>query len=117
MAVIVPDYRIYDHSLVQVIWANMATGDTAVEHRVNDKPELVMVQAEGVFNATRVSMLGSLSNVAYVTATDMTQTAIAFTANGAASVLDPYVYWKPVITSGSADNVRVTLSYWVSDAT
>lgn len=117
MAIITPNYNITNHTQVVVTWANMATGDVAIAHRVNDKPELAIVQAEGTFNASRVAMTGSLSNVAYVSATDMTQTAISFTANSATSILEPFLYWKPTVTAGSSDSITITLAYWVSDAT
>lgn len=113
MATINPTYNVLQDSLVSVTWANMTTGDIAGAHYVRGKPALTTVQAEGTFNSTRIGLTGSLSNVAYIPATDMTQTAISFTANGAVGVLEPYVYWKPTISSGSSDNVTITLSYWV----
>ena len=113
MAVITPSFNTVLERLVQVTWANMTTGDTAAVHTIRGKNDLLTVQAEGTFSGgTRISLTGSVSNVAFIAATDMTQIAIAFTGNAACGVLEPFTYWKPTIASGSSDNVTVTLSYW-----
>lgn len=113
MAIINPTYNTTLERLVTVTWANMTTGDTAAVHGIRGKNDLLTMQAEGTFSGgTRVGMTGSLSNVTFITATDMTQTAIAFTANGACGILEPFTYWKPTIASGTGDSVTVTLAYW-----
>lgn len=113
MAIIKPTYNTTLERLVTVTWANINSADTEDAHIIRGRPDLLTVQAEGTFNAnTRVTLTGSLSNVAYIRATDMTQTAISFSANGASGVLEPFIYWKPVVSGGTTDNVTVTLSYW-----
>jgi hypothetical protein len=113
MAVIIPTFNTTLERLTTVTWANLTTGDTAAVHAIRGKNDLLTVQAEGTFSGgTRITMTGSLSNVAFITATDMTQTAIAFTSNGACGILEPFTYWKPTIASGSSDSITVTLAYW-----
>ena len=113
MAVLIPTFNTTLERLTTVTWANLTTGDTAAVHAIRGKNDLLTMQAEGTFSGgTRITMTGSLSNVAFITATDMTQTAIAFTSNGACGILEPFTYWKPTIASGSSDSITVTLAYW-----
>ena len=113
MATIVPRY-LSDKDYVLVSWPGMATGDVALPHRVLGKPDMVVAQVEGTFNNTKIAIQGSLSNVAYVSATDMTQSTIQFSSNAAAGVLEPFTYWKPTVSFGATDNVSIYLSYWVA---
>lgn len=114
MSVIPAKYNQTD-KVVIVTWANMSSADTAAPHLVKSKPAIVVVQAEGLFaGGTKVAIQGSLSNVSFVTSSDMTLTPIAITANAIVSVLDSCLYYKPTVTSGTGDNVTISLCYWNS---
>ena len=116
MAIINPTYTRNLERLITVTWSHITTADTTSVHLIRGKPDLLTVQAEGTFaGGTRVTLTGSVSNVAFIAATDMTQTPILFTANGAAGILEPFTYWKPVVSGGTADNITVSLSYWADE--
>ena len=115
MAVIKPTYNVELERLVTVRWANVSSADTTVPYRIRGKHDLLAVQAEGTWNSTTMKLQGSLSNVALVNASDMTQSTISFTAHAAAGVLEPLVYWKPVVSGGTGDSVTITLTHWVDE--
>jgi hypothetical protein len=114
MAVISPTYNVFLDSLVIATWANMHTGDTAEPHFVHGKPALVAVQAEGTFNGgTAVGIQGSITGINFTDASTATHGTLSMTGNTVSGVLEAYPYWKPTINSGTADNVTVSLSYWI----
>lgn len=100
------------NDLVTVTWSNLTANESAPVHQVRQRPDMMVVQFEGVWGNATATLQGSVSNVAYQTATDMKQTAISVSANAGYSVLEPYTYWRPTITGNVLTNVTVTLSYW-----
>lgn len=115
MAIINPTYNRDLERLITVTWANITSADTPATHMIRGKQELIAVQAEGTWGGATCRLTGSLSNVTFNNASDMTQSPIAFTANAGAGVIEPYVYWKPSVTGGTGANVTVTMSYWVDE--
>jgi hypothetical protein len=99
-----------DH--VIVTWSNITANEMNSPHTVRSRPDLMAVQFEGAWGNATATIQGSLSNVAYVAATDMKQATISVSANAGYSVLEPYIYWQPSVSGNTETNVTVTLAYW-----
>lgn len=99
--------------LIVVTWSDITANEPCETHIARGQPILTAVQAEGTWGNATVQLLGSLSNVSFVAASDMKQEPIAFSDNAAAGVLEPYIYWKPSCSGNTETAVSVTLAYWV----
>lgn len=94
-----------DKSLHQTIFTwtgatNGGTPDTFAPVKVDRRLYSATIQASGTFATGSVALHGSLDGTNYVALDDADGTTIALTAAGVASVRDPVVYLKPVLSSG-----------------
>ena len=114
MAIVTPTTET-KHGRVTVKWSGVVTGDTITKHVVIGRPDLIVFQGGGTFaNGSSVGLTGSADGTEFIAATDMTQTAIsAKLAAFAVGVLEPFMQFKPTITSGSSDAVDFWLTYWI----
>ena len=115
MATVTPTItRLSGQDGTKVTWADMATGDTIVSHKVIRKPDRASVQAAGTFaGGTAIGLTGSNDGTNFAVLDDAGGTAISSkTAAFFEGLRDAVIEFKPTIASGSADSVTVTLVYW-----
>lgn len=113
MAVITPTYN-KTNNYTLVTWKNMSSTDTALPHSVLAKHVDPSVQFEGTFaGGTVASMLGSMSNITYSPCLNSTRASVSATAAALAEIATSSPYYKPSVTSGTADSVTINLIYWM----
>ena len=86
--------------------ATTETGDPEVAPQFPTKS----VQVTGSFNGGTVVIEGSNDGVTYATLSDVTGTALSFTANGVEKVSENTRYIRPRVSAGSVTAVRVALT-------
>jgi len=97
-----PFYQVYK-------WASIGNSDAALPVKIDRAAYAVMVQVDGTFGGTSVAIHGSLDGVTYGALASHANTALAVTSAGMASVRDPVLYIKPVLTGGSGSSVNVLI--------
>lgn len=94
----------------KVVWSGIVTGDTIVALPVTGyNASLISAQVGGTFGGATVTLEVSNDGVTYAGAKDLHGTAVSLTAAGLVQVPSSAMYIKPVVTSGSANSIDVTL--------
>lgn len=94
-----------------ITWSGASTGDTFTPTSVHTGPfYMASIHVSGTFaNGTSVSLQGSNTGANFITLNDVGGTAITMTAEGLVEFSTTSLEIKPVISSGSSDDITVTI--------
>lgn len=96
----------------RVIWEALATGDTINPFVMSQQYGLAAsIQISGTFGGATVKVQISNDNVSYYDMEDVTGTPVSTTSGGLYEVSTAAVYIKPVVTSGSANDIDVIIAF------
>lgn len=116
MATVTPTAVYNGDKTFTVTWSGIVTADTATPYNIKGNVSDVTVYASGTFaGGTSVSFRGSNDNTNFESdLVDIGGTAVAMTAADGAALREAWPYIGPVVASGAADSVDVTLSFRVA---
>lgn len=113
MATVTPTYSYLmaqGQNVPRAVWSGIVTGDT-----INSLPvagyaaSMISAQVSGTFGGATVTLEVSNDGTNFFGAKDVTGTAISLTAAGLVQLQTSAAYVKPVVTSGSANSIDVSL--------
>lgn len=97
-------------SVPRLAWSDIVTGDTIESYGLPSPAAVVgSVQIGGTFGGATVTLQGSNDGTTFFGLKDLTGTAISATAAAYFEFTTAALYIKPVVTSGSANAVDVTV--------
>ncbi|MGC8534915.1 MAG: hypothetical protein ACP5QR_05205 [Rhizomicrobium sp.] len=102
--------RTGDNTALLVQWAAVTESDTFAAVQFPDYSP-VAVQVEGTFGASTTVLNGSLDGTNYHGLSDLSGTAISFTASGYQSVRDQPIQIQPSASGGTAQSITVSLLF------
>ena len=91
---------------------NLDTADTAPDFILSSgtAPAIGSIQVVGTFGGASVALQGSNDGTNWVGLSDRAGTAIAITAAGGAEFSTSFVYFRPLATGGTSDDLDVFIA-------
>lgn len=85
------------------------TGSETGDPEVAPQFPVKSVQVTGTFNGATITIEGSNDGVTYAPLSDVTGTALTFTANGVEKISENTRYVRPRVSTGTVTAVRIAL--------
>jgi hypothetical protein len=110
MPLITPSLNTSIRDVPRVIWSGIASGDTFDAFTLCQQYGLAAsVQITGTFSGATVTMQVSNDGTNWVTARDLSYTAVSLTATGYVELTLSAAYIRPSIASGTATGLSVIM--------
>lgn len=96
--------------IMRSVWTGIVTGDTIVSLGVPGQAAVAgCVQFGGTFGGATVKLQVSNDNVTFFDMKDLTGNIISTTAAAFAEFTSAGIYFKPLVSGGSANSINITL--------